>query len=223
MKIIANEAGKASQKLNPDEVLPSGGFHVPELIRLISERYGFANRPTIETSQQGGAKFTDGRLIAGSVKKNIRQLTVFNDGLEVLAGDTSSAELMLDDLLNWAQHAVGLRPPITYERFFENVIVAEFEASMDGPFKILSGVSHLFQSMLTNHYKKPAGVALARIAISNDAIQNPLPIPSASFIVERRDGIAFSANRYFSLAPLRTDAHVQLLEEFERTLLQAAK
>ena len=48
MKIISIDTGRANQKLNPDEVRPVGGYYVPEAIRLLSDRYGFSQAPTLE-------------------------------------------------------------------------------------------------------------------------------------------------------------------------------
>jgi hypothetical protein len=38
------------------------------------------------------------------------------------------------------------------------------------------------------------------------------------FSIQRRDNTPFSENKYFSDAPLPTDVHIRLLEEFETAI-----
>jgi uncharacterized protein YggT (Ycf19 family) len=49
-------------------------------------------------------------------------------------------------------------------------------------------------------------------ALSLEAIQN------ADFLLERRAGEPYAMNRYFSLAPMRTRDHVELMEKIEQML-----
>jgi hypothetical protein len=44
------------------------------------------------------------------------------------------------------------------------------------------------------------------------------PLVAAPFSIQRRGNALFSENKYFSEAPLPTDAHIRLLEQFETDL-----
>jgi hypothetical protein len=42
--------------------------------------------------------------------------------------------------------------------------------------------------------------------------------PPPKFILERRAGIPFDKERYYSSAPIKTQDHITLLEEIERSI-----
>jgi len=58
---------------------------------------------------------------------------------------------------------------------------------------------------------------LASFAISYDQLTRKHAL--GNFSIQRRDNTPFSENKYFSDAPLPTDIHIRLLEQFEADLL----
>ncbi len=63
---------------------------------------------------------------------------------------------------------------------------------------------------------QPTGIL---IAIDPEEVR----IPIQRFSIERREGAAFRENKYFSAAPVQTDLHLRVLEEFERAMLNQPK
>ena len=57
---------------------------------------------------------------------------------------------------------------------------------------------------------------LAVLSIDYDQLTRKHPL--GRFSIQRRDNTPFSENKYFSDAPLPTDVHIQLLEQFEKDL-----
>jgi hypothetical protein len=57
---------------------------------------------------------------------------------------------------------------------------------------------------------------LAILSIDYDQLTRKHPL--GRFSIQRRDNAPFSENKYFSDAPLPTDIHIQLLEQFEKDL-----
>jgi hypothetical protein len=57
---------------------------------------------------------------------------------------------------------------------------------------------------------------LAILSIDYDQLTRKHPL--GKFSIQRRDNTPFSENKYFSDAPLPTDIHIQLLEQFEKDL-----
>jgi len=58
---------------------------------------------------------------------------------------------------------------------------------------------------------------LASFSISYDLLTRKHAL--GSFSIQRRDNTPFSENKYFSDAPLPTDLHIKLLEQFEADLV----
>jgi len=57
---------------------------------------------------------------------------------------------------------------------------------------------------------------VAVLSVDYDRLTRKRPLGKFSF--QRRDNTPFSENKYFSDAPLPTDGHLQLLEQFEKDL-----
>ena len=222
MRVITNEAGRAIQRLNPDEVRPAGGYYVPDIIRLISERYGFGHQPSVEDVRKTGAVFREGRLIAGTRKINIGEIGIYNDSVIATSEDTESSDFILNDILAWAQQSIGLRRPQNQQlRLYENALVVEFDTSLEKSFSIFDATKRSFEKMLVTLYGEGPVVAPYRFAIAVDSMVSRIPPGlqfGLQFQIERRIGVPFSLNRFYSVAPLRTKMHVELLEEFEKAL-----
>ena len=219
MKVIRNDAGRAHQTVVPDEIHPDGGYYLAEMIRLITDRYGFSEAPTVEDTQVKGAVFKDGRLVSGTRKISIVEFGFLGDGIYATASDTMSADFILDDMFTWAGQAIGLRAPITkLPRKYDNSAIVEFEADVSGRLDIFDGLIGLYNEMLANLYNEAVSVSFNQIGFAFDALEANLSL-STNFTIARRDGQLFSSNRYYCIAPLKTDMHIELLEKFESALI----
>ena len=218
MEIIINEAGRAHQILVPDEVRPIGGYYLPDAMRLISDRYGFSQTPSIEDMKTTGGVFKDGRLVSGAKKINVGEIGIFNDGVFATAEDTTTADFILDDLMTWAEQAVGLRPSTTkIPRKYGNAVVVEFEADIEKRLDIFNELISSYNEMLANLYNETISASFFRIDFAFDPLEVKLSL-NTRFTIERRVGSPFSSNRYHCIAPLKTEMHVALLEQFEQAL-----
>ena len=219
MKIIINEAGRAHQILVPDEVRPIGGYYLPDAMRLISDRYGFSQTPSIEDMKIRGGVFKDGRLVSGVKKINIVEIGISNDAIYATAEDTTTADFIIDDLITWSEQTVGLRPSITkIPRKYDNAVVVEFEADIENRFDIFNELISSYNEMLANLYNETISVSFSRIDFAFDPLEVKLSV-NTRFTVERRAASPFSSNRYHCVAPLKTEMHIALLEKFERALI----
>ena len=218
LKIILNEAGRAHQNLVPDEVRATSNYYLPDAMRLISDRYGFSQTPSIEDMKTTGGVFKDGRLVSGTKKINIAEIGMFNDGIYALAQDTTAADFIVDDLITWAEQAIGLRPSITkIPRKYDNAVVVEFEGNIEGRLDIFNEMISSYSGMLTSLYNETVSVSLYQIGFAFESLDVKLAI-NTKFTVVRRYGLPFSSNRYYCIAPLKTEMHIDLLEKFEKAL-----
>ena len=201
-----------------DEVQPIGGHYLTDTIRLITERYGFSRTPSIEDTKTMGAVFGGGRLVSGTKKINIQEIGCLSDGFYATAQDTTTADFILDDLLTWAEQTVELRPFITkIPRKYDNAAVVEFEADIEKHLGIFNELISSYNEMLAGLYNEAVSVSLYQIGFAFDSLEVNLSV-NTNFTVERRIGLPFSSNRYYCIAPLKTEMHIELLEKFERAL-----
>ena len=220
MNIISSDSGTALQRVNADEIRPSGGYNIPELVRLIGERYGFGQKPTAETASTSGAKFMDGRLIFGNTKINIRELTFFNDAIGVTSYDTKSAEFVLDDLFAWARETINTRPLQTpFPKQFHSILVIELDPKIERLFDRFEKVRKLYSAMIASLYDFRGTIAPNRLAISRDQTESPAPsllnLGDLQWAFERRLNVPYANNRFISGAPLKTEMHIELLNALE--------
>lgn len=218
MRIITNQVGRVNQNWNPDEVLPIEGFHIPEAMRLVCERYGFSQVPDPEDVQTKGAVFKNGRLVSGTNKINVIEMGFFNDGVFATAQDTTKADFIVDDLITWAEQVLGLRSPITeIPKKYDNAVVVEFETDIGKHFSVLDGLIHSYSEALSSLYDQPISTSFSRVDFGFDPTEVNLAV-GTRFTIERRLGSPFSSNRYHCVAPLKTETHIELLEKFESSL-----
>ncbi len=213
MNLISKDVGRATQLFVSDEIQPTKGMYLPELIRMVTERYGFAESPSVETTMKQGAIFKQGRFIVGGKKFNIPDMGVFNDGVIVSTFDTKDSEYILDDALMWLKETFGIRDPQTIiPRTFFSQFVVELESSVEDALRIFDKVRKLFHQSMQDTYKgiEIPAVGLSSIGFGIDSKNIP-GIREPIFSLERRVGRPYTENRYFCSAPLKTEDHLELL------------
>src|SRR5579863_4929448 len=147
MKIISHELGKVSRAYVPDEIRPTTGIYLPELIRLTGERYAFSVLPSVPDVQKGGATFQQGLLITGGKKIPIPSISIYSDAVSANAFDTDTAEFILEDVITWAWTTFNLREPITKPTaIFESQVVVEFPATISRVVRFFEGLKQLTEN-----------------------------------------------------------------------------
>jgi len=219
MKIISPEIGKVTRLYVADEIKPIGGIYLPDLLRLIGERYSFATIPTVQETQQRGGHFGQGRLITNDGEIVIGTLGTYNDGAMVTCQDTDLAEIVLEDFIQWARATFGLREPITKAAtYFESNLVVEFSSPAARAMRGFERMKKLYEEALRSTYEQDIPVHFSTVGIGADPLGRS-PLFKPDFGMARRVNRPYSEDRYFAIAPLRTAAHIELLEAFEREIL----
>ena len=108
-------------------------------------------------------------------------------------------------------------PVMSAPRKYDNAVVVEFEADIENRLDIFNELISSYNEMLASLYNEAVSVSLYQIGFAFDPLEVNLSV-STNFTVERRKGVPFSSNRYFCVAPLKTEMHIELLEKFERAL-----
>jgi hypothetical protein len=222
LKLIATDTGRVLQLIVMEEIRPSSGIYMPYLFDKLVERYAFVVRPqNIPDAIASGAKFQHGRLQTHNRMVLVSEIGIYNDGIIVDSLNTDDAEFIIQDLLEWARTTFAFRPILTVipPRFTSSVTV-EFDQSIEPQLRGLSAVADHMAAAFKQSYDDDINVSLLRIALNADPLTVP-PLRNTQFLIERRLQRPYSENRYHCTAPLRTEDHIALLENIERTLLGA--
>jgi hypothetical protein len=181
---------------------------------MLVERYGFQIAPRTLEEMSAGLIFKDGVFD----NAGIDALEVHDDGI-VVKSKTSSDVLsaFVKDLTTWTEATLGLRRVET--QFVSKGYMSELTVHTAVPIMkfadALQTLSSLLSKSLKAHINLDAHVEPVGIAVGTDNALLPVikPIP---FRLERRAGVPFHANLYYSQAPLPTAEHLGLLERFEK-------
>jgi len=218
MRLISTEHGQSFQRFIGDELRPLSGLYVPDMLRAITERYAFGFAPALADALKDGAKFREGRMTQDGATIAIKELGIYNDGALVFSWNTDDAEAVVNDLLRWLTSDFGLREPTTlFPRRLSSSVTVEFHDSIDGAFQAFRAFTNEYAALLSKLYGWQFPLEAARLTFGSDLTTMP-QFTNADFIIERRQGVPFTANRYFSSAPLPTSDHLKLLELFESVI-----
>jgi hypothetical protein len=220
MEVLSIELGRSIQLVVADEVRSKPGMSLPEVARLLTERYGFAVPPDITDAQKSGLKFREGRLISGNRMINIKELGIFNDGIIADTYDTSDSDFVIDDAVAWGRQTLGMREPTTVisRKYVSNIVAVLDERIND--IQPIKRIADATAAILREAYNVDIPINLSGVGWASDAPASPNTVLSSDFSFYRRVGRPFSENRFFFAAPIPTKMHINWIEMLERELLR---
>lgn len=129
---------------------------------------------------------------------------------------TEIADSFLQDVLNGAIERFGLtfRPEMVRKRQYVSELVVRLDPALTGLNERFANFCNLLDSLFSKHHLPP--FELTGIVCAQDTSATAYKPPG--FIVERKHGIPFSENRYWSRSPLPTKDHLLAINEFEKFL-----
>jgi hypothetical protein len=201
---------------------PRGKTFFPEIIQKIQQRYGFLQVPKVgEVEEEKGIELKTGKI----GDRVVDVLKIFPN-LFVLEthSNTTDSKLILEEMFEWAKSEFGL----TYDpsmilhwgyvsilTFYSDVnIIAKANHPAD---KLAFKMSHAVSEI----WGEPIAFESRGLSISHDPLTRKNGI--ASLLITPRAEVPYEENKFYSEAPLPTDMHIKLLEEFEADVLATAK
>jgi hypothetical protein len=217
MKIISQDSCRVTILFPLEEVVPLGGINGPEALGKIQRRYEFLKTPdptmTREDVVKQGYKFSTGQIILSGKKTVVIEFAIYNDGIVADARNSEIAEAFLDDIIQFMQTEFEFRKFSSEpRRYFHNQLVVEFEKPLGRLIPTFDKISRTISQFLG----PDDAMNFARIDFQADKTGKSAVPPK--LVIERRLGISFDKERYFSSAPIRTQEHVAVLEELERSI-----
>ena len=205
------------------EINQRGTLYVPQITKALVDRYKFEHFPTEAKhfDLEGGIEFRLGKI--GDIA--IDRVAIFGGTilLETQVSTETSKELLLN-LLNWLRDDFGATFNESQVRRWAHInqllfqtdfpILAEFS-------KPLAVLAEKVNATVSEMFGEEMGYESQSIQIGHDPSARKNSI--AGLQIYHRGGVPYKDNRYFSEAPLPTEIHWELLEEFEKNVLKERK
>lgn len=197
------------------DLSPRGKAFFPEISRALVERYGFQKFPQAleEFNEEKGIEFYQGRT--GDLV--IQKFVIWNSLLVLeTRSNTTDSKRILEEMLLWGAEKFGLsyQSGETIKRWaYVSDLSFYSEVPLLNVSPALTSVAEKCSKALTDIWQEPVQYETLNLIVGHDPTARKYGI--APFSITRRAEAAFSENKYFSEAPLPTDVHLKLLQEFE--------
>jgi hypothetical protein len=216
--------------------LPASFFATSPIFDLadkVKEYYQFRTMPSAQelanTQSSQPSIFLGGRMVTVTGRIiSIDQLQITNfvgtsTAVSVVTRhSTDDSDLVVDDLIRLVREDFELRPTEIFPRQYTSQLEFALENSLAKRLDFLEPVTKLITGYVRS-YGFTACPDYEPSAISfffdNSRMTNPLTL-SGGFAIDRRAGVPYAENRFYSQAFLKTEHHVAALEELEKALQQ---
>jgi hypothetical protein len=220
MKIVAHELGQLLYLIPLEELRPLHGIYPLTFVTKLAERYKFLTGPDLsepwEKINSEGFKFDSGRIMKDGVELFVNSLGIYHDGIVVNCYTTDDAQTFLDDALEWAKAEFGLRRPTSIPRIrYQSHIIVEFDKQLSTLIVNFENITDVLGKYYSQLYGISNSPKLNRLSFRCDPQSLPQGAMETHFSLERRANHPFTDERFFSVAPLTSAAHVAILEEIE--------
>jgi hypothetical protein len=224
MKLKSVITARAIWLFDIQDLNPKGKSIFPDLFEWLKEQYHFGKFPKAidDRDQHGGWAFSDGDF---QVKEEIfiaADLAIYSDGLVATThSSTSDTEAFMENVLESAckDFSLVFDPQMVRRKMY----LSEINVTAEGSLSVINPALSEFARQISSALSLDGAQEFQPVGISFGSDQTITPISKqlfTGFSLERKIGAPFSENRYWSKAPLPTDQHLSLLEEFERTLMK---
>jgi hypothetical protein len=218
MKVISVDIARTTWLFPVTELNPTGRSLTKAFLGL-AEKYSFKKFPRHTGDfdpESKGLVFNEGDFKTSEGQDILVKLTVFTDG--ILAdcwSSTKDSEAFLIDAMEWLKTEHGLSIPA--DRGVKNLYLSQLTVTTDKKIASLNPklqpFADLVSSKVGDRWGDNTGFQVGGISFwSNDPTKPSAP---AQFRFEVKAGTTAAEKRYFSLAPLPTDVHLQLLDKLE--------
>jgi hypothetical protein len=199
-----------------------GGLHAPDFVEEVAKQFHFQKVPqTIEEfNLQKGMEFLSGRV----GKKGITKLIIYPNIL-VIEGRSNTTECkeMLSEILHWGAMKFDLT--FTPEMIRRYAFVSDLSFTSDAPLltfdPLLEKIAERISANLSELWHESIHYEQFDFKVGHDPLIRKWGI--APFQISRLAEHKFTENNYFSEAPLPTDLHIELLEQYEKGIIERGK
>ncbi len=198
---------------------PRGAAYYPDIVAAMVQRYKFQTYPqkVEDFNEQKGVVLAEGKL----GDKVVEKVVVYNWGITLeTTSSTRDSEELLEEALAWATANLKLtyKPEMVKRKAYVSQVTFFSEAPILSLNPVLGTIANKLSETVSANMNLPNVFHPLGVFLNIDATAQPTPVQV--FSIERRQNIPFSDGKYFSSAPVPTDAHIELIKEFERAVQQ---
>jgi hypothetical protein len=220
MKLSAVLLARVVGLVEVADLNPRGKVRYPALTDMLIKHFDFKKFPQKpeEFDETKGIEFVEGLSPSGL---GIDKLTVWHNGIGLdVRSSTTDAKKIIEESLSWLKQEAGLSyaPGMIKRWAYLSQLTVYSDANFERLNTAVSALSKRLTLLVSELQGSEFDYRPAGINLSFDRTAKPLPV--ADFTFQRRIDAPFSDNKYYSQAPLPTDAHISLLENFEADVLK---
>jgi hypothetical protein len=191
------------------------GMNLRGVLEELGKRYQFAKTPKneLDFDDQNSLAFKSGTFVGQRKVSLLVGLNIYTDGIVADANSsTDESSEFLNDVAKWLQDTYGLTIPKERRVAYLSQMDFQWEVSLGNLNPRLTAAA----KQASEHSVPKSEFEVASIQLWNEGFARPnTPAPIK---IERKIPAPFSANHYFSQAPMETKDHIAFLEEFEKLL-----
>jgi hypothetical protein len=223
MRVVNYDASRVTSLFPFEEVTPLSGANDREIIEAVGNRYKFLKIPDLAKDDvaKDGFKFASGQFTFESSLFRLGEFSIFRDGLVINAATTNGSEAFLNDVIMFMRESFSFRDFTTKPRlFFQSQMVVEFDRSPEKLLRSLDQIAEIISAPLKEAYDPAIHMQFSRLDFDVDRSPGKPPINRLvqRFGIERRLDIPFEKQRFFCVAPMRTNTHIAALEAIEKLI-----
>lgn len=217
MQLTAILMANAVAFMEPLDLNPRAAISFADIAKALVARYKFQKVPQKpeEFDQTKGVTFGDGQFDNVSIET----LAIYAHGIALnTRSSTEDSKRLLEEALQWGSKELGLTyKPSMISRW-------QYGSQLTFTSKVpLTGIHPAFQELADALSKATGDIIrenlkyeLVALVVDHDPLLRKFPL--GRFSIQRRESEPFSQDKYFSDAPVPTDMHIRLLEQFEASI-----
>lgn len=221
MRIISFDSARVTWLFPLEEFAPPATNNSGVVLAAIAARYRFTRTPTITTREDmanNGLVFGLGNFQIGDHLIAITDFVIYNDGIVAIAQTTEWAEAFLEDIFGWVKEAFGFRELSTpIRKMFSSTLIVDFERPLSRMIRGYEALAQIISSRTVTIMPDQKPMQFSRMDFEVDRrMLDSGQVVLPKFILERRPNVVFDQERWFSVAPMHTAVHIEVLNEIEK-------
>lgn len=217
MQLLSVGLARSIWLFDSNELNPGGKSIFPDALTWLGERYSFETFPkTISEldKDKRGFIFKTGKFHTDTDSISVN-LSIFDDGIVAETwSSTENGDLFLEDILRCLATRYGLAMPGQIRKIYVSEVNVRLDRALRDYDQRLVAFCKTLDKIFESHQLPP--FELSGMRFYTDTSRSSYKAPG--FVVERKLGVAFDRNTFWTQSAFKTKDHLRAVEEFEKML-----